>query len=186
MRNLARPLALLLSLTLAAGIAAGCGGDDEEPTTSDAPATGAEEATDTASAAIDAPALEDCLLASALDRGVYEKVRGPSSIVTDAASESGAELFELSKADEGLVYYFAYPDAETAEAELATVESALGDLQAELAASAPKGFTLGPPEADVVDSLTLGSISFDDSQATQLQADALADVANCLEEIAAG
>jgi hypothetical protein len=181
-----RLAALILSVTIAAGLVAGCGGDEESDSESDAPATTAQETTTAAAAALDAPALEDCLLASALDRGVYEKIRDPSSIVVDAASASGAELFELSKADEGLVYYFAYPDAETAEAELATVESAMGELQGLLAADAPKGFSLGAPETDVVDSLTVASISFDGTEATQLQADALADVANCLEEIAAG
>lgn len=179
-----RATVVLIAL-LASGLIAACGDDSDEPSGSpEAPATASEETQAAAGAAIDTGALEDCLLTSALDRGIYEKVRDISPIVADAASSAGAELFELSKADEGLVYYFAFPDAAMAEEGLATVEGALGDLQSELAAGAPKSITLGAPEVDAVDSLVVGSISFDEPQATQLQADALADLANCLDEMA--
>ena len=180
---LARTLAALAVAVLASAALAACGGDDKSDSESDAPATTAEE---TQAVAIDAGALEDCLLASALDRGIYEKVRDPAATVEDAAAAGGADFFELSKADEGLAYYFAYPDAGTAEAALGAIETALADLQTALAADAPKGISLGDVQLDPVESLVIGTISFDDAQASQLQSDVLADASNCLTEIAGG
>lgn len=178
-----RQLATLAATALAAGALAACGGDDESSEGEESSATTQESQTE-ASAAIDTGALEDCLLSSALDRGIYEKVRDPADAVEDAAATAGAELFELSRADEGLVYYFAFADSAAAEAESAGIESTLTDVQAALAADAPRGISLGDVQLDPVESLVIGSISFDDSQASQLQSDVLADTSNCLTEIA--
>ena len=182
--TVARALAALAVAILASAALAACGGDDGSDSESDAPATTAEA--ETQAVAIDAEALEGCLLTSALDRGIYEKVRDPAATVEDAAAAGGADFFELSKADEGLAYYFAYPDAGAAEAELGAIETALADVQTALAEGAPKGISLGDVQLDPVESLVIGTISFDDAQASQLQSDVLADASNCLTEIAGG
>lgn len=171
-----RRLSALGTIALTTLALGACGGDEGSEETERAP----EEPT----VSVSATALKDCLLSGSLDRGVYEEVPEPSPVMVDLAERSGAEIFEASKADEGLVYYFVFEEGAPDEAFTTELQSTLEAIAEPLQKVAgPKG--LGEVSTVANGSVALALIPFSPSQTSELAEGSQADLQSCIDEVAA-
>ena len=155
---------------------AGCGGDDDS-----AELEPEAEAT-TSAEAIDAAAFESCILNASIDRGAYEQVPEPAPEVVQVAEDNGAEFFEASKADEGLVFFYVPEDPATTGDLAAALEPVLADLAATLAEGAPKNIELGEAAVETEGPVVFGLVPFSAEQAAEMSEGARADIADCVSE----
>jgi hypothetical protein len=170
--------AIAKGMLAVAGLAVGitltaCSGDDsEEPDQA-----GSEETV----ATVDGMDLQECILASAIDRGVYEEVPNPAENFGAEAESAGAYFFEATRAAEGFVYFYALEDP-SAASELESTLSTMLEDQGALLAEQVKGASPGTPSVTTEGSVVIGTLPFDESK-TDLEEQAVADTADCIEEI---
>ena len=127
----------------------------------------------------DSASLQDCLLTSTINRGVYEQVGGkPSPEIAQLATDAGASLFRVVREGRGLVYGIVLSTPEAAEALMPGMQPTLGLVAANLGApSKPASGNEGP--------VAFGVIPLTPSENRQkLRDDVGHDITDCLGEVA--
>lgn len=168
-----RPLLALAGTAAVSLSLAACGGDDEPTTT--------ETETTTEATTVAATDLEECLLSSDLQRGVYETIANPSEQFIEAAEGAGAEVFGVVKADDGFAYFYVFEDAAPEESFQTELQGLLEELARALGSEAPQG--LGDPSVQVSGQIVYGVLPFSPDKTEELPEETAADLASCLEEL---
>jgi hypothetical protein len=166
-----RRLAVILFASASISLLAACGGDDE-PSESEAP----KETV----ATIDGQAFQDCILASAVDRGIYSEIESQPEFI-QAAEDIGASFFEANGGDEGFVFFYTLDDPADAEEFSGTLEPLIADLGDALAEEF-KGADLGEASVEIEGPVVLGFLPISEAE-TDFANQAVTDAADCIGEV---
>ena len=165
--KLGRAVVIVLVL-LTSGALGACGSDDSEETNSTAETE----------PALDATAFRECILTGRPNKGDYGETDSPEPALAEASAE--AEFFETVREDKGLVVFYVFDDAASAEDFAGELEAPLADVEKVVA-----DFNDSAPVASVVDtqdSVVVGVIPFTPGKEGELSEEVASDVSICVEE----
>lgn len=161
-------LSLATTVVLTFGLLAGCGGDSDGDSTE----------------TVDPVAFKACMLDGSINRGIYDEVTEPATVIQVTADAVEAEFFEASKADDGLAFFYAFDGADAAQEAAPVINTSISDLASALAEGSPKAAgDLGMSNVQVNDAIVIGTLPFEADKQDEIEQETLADVSGCLEEI---